>query len=75
MSRTNKTRHIEWNETRKCKSKFNSRSVCNNKQHWNNDKGRCKCEELIDKGVCDKEFISNPSNCECEYDKYCYAGE
>ena len=24
--------------------------------------------ELIDKGVCDKEFIFNPSNCECECD-------
>ena len=24
---------------------------------------------MIDKGVCDKEFIWNPSNCECECDK------
>ena len=74
MSRTNETRHIEWHETCKCKWKFNS-SVRNNKQHWNNDKCRCKCEELIDKGVCDKEFISSLSNCECEYDKSCYVGE
>ena len=30
---------------------------------------------MIDKGVCDKEFIWNPSNCECECDKSCDAGE
>ena len=29
----------------------------------------CECKELIDKGVCDKGFIFNPSNCECECDK------
>ena len=28
-------------------------------------------KELIDKGVCDKGFICNPSNCECECDKSC----
>ena len=26
---------------------------------------------MIDKGVCDKGFIWNPSNCECECDKSC----
>ena len=31
----------------------------------------CECKELIDKGVCHKGFIWNPSNCECEYDKSC----
>ena len=30
---------------------------------------------MIDKGVCDKVFIWNPSNCECEYDKSCDVGE
>ena len=29
----------------------------------------CGCKELIDKGTCDKGFIWNPSNCECECDK------
>ena len=24
-----------------------------------------ECNELIDKGICDKGFIWNPSNCEC----------
>ena len=30
---------------------------------------------MIDKGVCDKGFIWDPSNCECEYDKSCDIGE
>ena len=29
----------------------------------------CECKELTDKGVCDKGFIQNPSNCEYECDK------
>ena len=32
-------------------------------------------KQLIDKGVCDKGFIWNPSNCECECDKSCDVGE
>ena len=34
-----------------------------------------ECKELTDKGVCDKGFIWNPSNCECECDKSCDIGE
>ena len=30
---------------------------------------------MVDKEVCDKEFICNPSNCECECDKSCDIGE
>ena len=30
---------------------------------------------MIDKGICDKGFIWNPSNCECECDKSCDVGE
>ena len=41
----------------------------------NKDKCRCDVKELIDKGVCNKEFIWNPSNCECEYDKSRDVGE
>ena len=26
---------------------------------------------MIDIGICDKGFIWNPSNCECEFDKSC----
>ena len=56
MSRTNETRHIEWHETCKCKCRLDV-SVCNNKRRWNKDKCRCECKELIDKGVCNEEFI------------------
>ena len=56
MLRTNETRHIEWHKTCKCKCRLDG-SVCNNKQPWNDDKCRCKCKELIDKGVCEKGFI------------------
>ena len=70
MSRTNETRHIGWYETYRCKCRLNA-SVSNNKQQWNNEKCRCECKELIDKGICDKGFIWNPSNCECECDKSC----
>ena len=63
MSKTNETRHTEWHETCKCDCKFGANS-CNNKQRWNKNKCRCECRELIDKGMCDKEFIWNPSNCD-----------
>ena len=51
MLGTNETRHIEWHETCKCKCTTDA-SVCNKKQRWNDDKCRCECKELIDKGVC-----------------------
>ena len=54
----------------KCKCRFNSR-VCNNKQRWNYDKCIGECKELIDKGVCNKRFICNRSNFECECYKFC----
>ena len=30
---------------------------------------------MVHKGVCDKGFIWNPSNCECKCDKSCDVGE
>ena len=74
MSRTNEKRNIEWHKTCKCKCRLDA-SVCNNKQRWDEDKCRRECKELINKGMCDKGFISNPSNCECECDKLCDLGE
>ena len=53
VSRTNKTRHIEWHETCKLKCRLDA-SVCNNKQRWNKDRCRCECKELICKEICDK---------------------
>ena len=35
----------------------------------------CECKELIDKGVCDKGFNWNPSNCKCQCDKSFDIGE
>ena len=60
MPRTNETRHIKWHKTCKCRCRLDA-SICNNKQRWNDDKCRCECKELIDKGLCDKGFIWNPS--------------
>ena len=73
MSRTNKRRYIKLHEAYKCKCRLDA-NVCNNKQHWNEDKCRFECKELIDKGSCDKGFIWNPSKCECECDKLCDVG-
>ena len=56
MSRTNETRYIEWHEKCKSECKFGA-NICHNKQRWNNDKCRCECKDLIDKGVCNKRFI------------------
>ena len=47
----------------------NDPNVCNNKQHWNNDKYRCECKESINKGRCDDRFIWNPGTCKCECNK------
>ena len=74
LRRTNKTRDIEWHETCKYKCRLNG-SVCSNKKRWNEDKFRYECKELVDKGVCVKGFIWNPSNCECECDKSGDIGE
>ena len=63
MSRTSETKHIEQHETSKCECKFGA-NACNNKQLWHKHKFRCECKELIDKVVCEKGFIWNPSNCE-----------
>ena len=73
MPRANETGHIERHETYKCKCRLDA-TVCNNRQRRNDDKCRCECKELIDKGVCDKGFIWNPSNCACEGDKPCDVG-
>ena len=74
MSKTDEIRHIKLHET--CKSKFRlDGSVCNNKQRWSKDRCRCEYNEFIDKGVCNRGFIQNPSNCDCECDKSCDVGE
>ena len=74
MTLTNETRHIKWHETCKCICRLD-KIICNSKQRWNEDKCRRECKELIDKGVCDKGFIFNPSICECECDNSCGISE
>ena len=56
MSRNNKTRHIKWHETCKCKCRLDA-SACNNKQHWNDDKCRWECKELIIKACVIKDLF------------------
>ena len=73
ISKSNKTRHIKWHKTCKYRCRLDA-SVCSNKQRWNKDKCRCGCKELIDKGMREKGFICNPSNCECECDRSCDIG-
>ena len=70
MSRSNESRSIKSHETCKCICSL-TKSFCNNKQRWNKDQCRSERRELIDKGVCDKGYIFNPSNCKCECDKSC----
>ena len=75
MLLTNETRRITWHKTCKCICRWD-KIICNNKQRWNDDdKCRFECKELIDKGLCDKGFIWNPNNCECECNKSCDIGE
>ena len=50
MSRTNETRHMEWQETCKCQYRLDT-SVCNNKQRWNDNKCRCECKEFLTKDL------------------------
>ena len=61
-------------ETWKCKCRLDA-SVCNNKQRWNDNKCKRECKELINKGVCDKGSIWNPSTWDCQCDKSCDVGE
>ena len=75
LMRLNETRNVLWHESCKCVCKLNS-SVCNNKQIWNDDTCRCDCNEDF-AGIinCAKGYMWNPSNCECQYDKWCKQGQ
>ena len=73
MSRIIETRHIKWHELFKCICRLD-KVIYNSKQRWN-EINVDECKELIDKEVCDKEFIWNPSNWECECDKSCSISE
>ena len=69
MARITETRQIVWHKTSKCICKLTS-AVCNSRQIWNEDTCRCeRKEDLINKMVCDKGYIWNPSNRACKCDK------
>ena len=75
LARINETRKVVWHETCKCVCRLTS-TVCNDRQEWNEDKCRCECkEDLINKLVCDKGYMLNPSTCSCECDRYCETGQ
>ena len=74
MPKTDETRRIKWHQWCKCQCRLDA-SVYRNKQCRDDDKCQRKCKELIDKGVCDKGFICNPSNCQCVFAKSCDVGE
>ena len=75
LARINETRKVVWHETCKCVCRLTS-AVCNDRQECNKNKCRCKCEEdLINKLVCDKGYMWNPSTCSCECDRYCEIGQ
>ena len=56
MSRTNETRHTKWHETCKSICRLN-KIICDSKQRWKEDRCRCECKELIDKGVRNKGYV------------------
>ena len=74
LSIVKETKQIEWHETCKCICRLDA-NVCHNKQRWNKDKWGWECKELIDKGICNKGFIWNSSNCDCECDKIYNIGQ
>ena len=56
MLRTTETRYISWHETCACKCRLDA-SVCNDRQHWSNDKCSSECKEFMDKARYDDEFM------------------
>ena len=71
VSGTNETRRIEWHKPVSVNIDLTVVFATINNVGMIDDKCECKCKELIDKNVCDKGFILNPSNCECKCYKSC----
>ena len=74
MSKTNETRHIKWHEKCKCKSRLDA-SVCNKNNTGIMINAGLNIKNWFIKDLCDKGYIWNSSNCECECDKSCDVGE
>ena len=56
MSRINETRQIIWHENCKCVCRL-TKAVCDRQQTWNEDKCKCKCNELAGRELCYKGFF------------------
>ena len=56
------TKHISC----ECKCRFGGRK-CNSDQWCNNDKSQCECKK---RNVCEKDYVWNPSRCNCKNGKY-----
>ena len=54
------TKHIS------CKCKLDG-TKCNSNQWWNNHKCRCECKK---RQICEKDYVWNPTTCNCENGKY-----
>ena len=75
LARINEARKITWHKICKCICRF-TKAVCNGKQEWDENKCKFECkEDLINKLICDKGCMWNPSTCTCECDKYCGTGQ
>ena len=56
------TKHVSC----KCNCKFDGRK-CNSDQWWNNNIFRCECNK---RHACEKDYLWNPSTCNCVNRKY-----
>ena len=68
ISEVNQTKFLVQHELCECKCGLNE-SVCNTKQNGNCDECRSECKYLDDWGSCEKDYIWNPSICNCECNK------
>ena len=62
ISGVNETRFLVQHESSECKCRLNEH-VCNSKQKWNDNEGKCECKELDDWGSCEKGYMWKPNTC------------
>ena len=74
ISGVDEARFIVLHESCECICGLN-KSGCNTKQKRNHDKCRCECKDLDDWGSCIKDYMWNPSTCDCECNKACKIDE
>ena len=67
---SHETKFLVQHESCDCKRGLNE-SLCNSKQKWDYKECRCECKELDDWGLCEKDYILNPSTCYYKCNKAC----